>query len=118
MTKLGTCILALIAMFLLASAAFGQVTTATVYGLVQDPTGGVVPGAKVTAINEFTQASRSAVTDGRGGFTLTFLPVGRYRISIEQAGFKTISRAGAGVSRRPESQPGFPVGAGRGGRHC
>jgi hypothetical protein len=43
----------------LAAMAWGQVTTATFYGTVTDPTGAVIPGATVTLLNEETGASLS-----------------------------------------------------------
>jgi len=57
-----------------ASRLDAQVTTATVVGLVHDSTGGVVPGATVTATHEGTGVSRMAVTDERGEFVFSALP--------------------------------------------
>jgi hypothetical protein len=39
-------------------------TTGTIRGTIQDPTGGVLPGATVTLINEGTKATQVAVSDG------------------------------------------------------
>jgi hypothetical protein len=50
-----------------------QVTTATLYGVVRDATGAVLPGASVTATNQGTNLSRDAVTDERGEFALPAL---------------------------------------------
>lgn len=80
--------------FLLAGAAHAQVTTATIYGRILDPTGAVIPGASVTATNERTGAATSTTSNERGEFTLTFLPVGRYTVSIEAPGFKRQQQTG------------------------
>jgi hypothetical protein len=69
-----------------------QVTTATVYGIVQDQTGALVPGAAVTLTQEATAAARQTITDRRGEFVFTALPVGSYTLKIEKAGFKAYVR--------------------------
>jgi len=71
-----------------------QVTTATVYGVVQDPTGAVLPGATVVATNQGTNLSRESVTDERGEFAILALPAGAYTLKIELPGFKTYLNQG------------------------
>ena len=47
----------------LVAPSFAQVTTATLYGRVQDPSGALIPGARVTLINNntgFTKEGPSA----------------------------------------------------------
>ena len=65
-----------------------QVTTATLYGTVQDSSGAPISGASVKAVNEASGSVFTATTDGTGEFTLTFLPVGRYDLIIAASGFK------------------------------
>src|SRR2546430_6578433 len=76
------------------SALKAQVTTATVYGVVRDSTGAVLPGATITATNQGTNLSRGAVTDERGEFALPALPAGPYTVKIELPGFKTYTNQG------------------------
>ena len=71
-----------------------QVTTATLYGVVRDSTGGALPGATVGLVNQGTGFTRETVADGNGAFTLTALPSGRYTLKIELVGFKTYENAG------------------------
>ena len=71
-----------------------QVTTATLYGVVSDSTGAVVPGASITATHKGTGVSRDSVTDERGEFALPALPNGPYTLKIEMPGFKTHTREG------------------------
>lgn len=78
----------------LCGPASAQVTTATIYGIVTDPSGAVIPAASVTATNELTGATASTQTDSAGEFTFTFLPIGRYTLAIEAKGFKAHRRAG------------------------
>jgi hypothetical protein len=68
--------------------AAAQVTTATIYGTVLDPSGAIIAGAQVSLKNELTGVSASTTSNGLGEFTFTFLPVGRYSLTISVAGFK------------------------------
>lgn len=81
-------------LMLFAIASHAQRTTATIYGAVEDPTGAVVPQAKVTVTNEETGYRQSAETDVRGEFTVSFLPVGRYQLRVDAAGFKALVQSG------------------------
>lgn len=67
--------------------AFGQ-ATAGIRGTVSDPTGAVVPGAKVTATETDTGFTRTVATNSSGVYTLTLLPVGTYSLTVTETGFK------------------------------
>ncbi|HXJ38691.1 MAG TPA: carboxypeptidase regulatory-like domain-containing protein [Bryobacteraceae bacterium] len=71
-----------------------QVTTATLYGVIQDPSGAVVPGAAVTMRNEGTAAVYRKVADTSGEFGFDFLPPGSYTLRIEGSGFKAQETTG------------------------
>jgi len=71
-----------------------QVTTATVYGVVRDSSGAVLPGAAVTATHQGTNLSRETLTDERGEFALVAIPAGPYTLKIELIGFKTYTNQG------------------------
>lgn len=62
-------------------------TTATLLGTVTDQQGAVIPGAAVKAQNVSTGLSRAVTTDEQGHYTIAFLPVGTYTITIEKHGF-------------------------------
>src|SRR4029453_16448469 len=66
-----------------------QVTTATVYGTVTDPSQAVLPGVTVTMTLVATGAITSKVTDEKGEFAFTFLTPGTYTVKLELPGFKT-----------------------------
>jgi hypothetical protein len=74
--------------------AAGQVTTASLYGTVQDPTGAALPGAEVTLVNTETGVSRSQNTSATGEFAFQFVPVGTYSLQIGATGFKTFQSRG------------------------
>ena len=62
--------------------------TATIQGVVTDPSGAAVPGASVTAILETTGSARNVNTDPSGRYRIPALPVGSYTIRCKKAGFQ------------------------------
>ena len=77
-----------------ASLMWGQVTTATILGRVQDQTGAVVPGVSVTARNVNTGLSRTVVSNEQGRYQVLSLPPGNYEVQGEMAGFQKAIRRG------------------------
>ena len=73
---------------------WGQVTTATILGRVQDQTGAVVPGVSVTARNVNTGLSRTVVSNEQGRYQVLSLPPGNYEVQGEMAGFQQVIRRG------------------------
>ncbi|MBI4886693.1 MAG: TonB-dependent receptor, partial [Acidobacteria bacterium] len=78
---------------LAATHALAQ-ATAQISGTVFDASGGVLPGVTVTAAQTDTGVRREAVSDERGAFTLTNLPLGPYRLEVSLAGFRTYQQTG------------------------
>ena len=75
---------------LLALPAHAQVAQADLRGTVADESGGALPGVTVTATHVDTGASRTTTSTATGVFIMRALPVGRYRLQLELAGFNTI----------------------------
>lgn len=73
--------------FLAAGPARAQVT-ATLSGTVTDPSGGVIPNAKVTLTNEATKESRQELTNGAGIYAFPSLVPGTYDIKATAKGFE------------------------------
>ncbi|MBV8828522.1 MAG: TonB-dependent receptor, partial [Acidobacteriaceae bacterium] len=81
--------------FLLLSAlacacAWAQVSTGTINGVVRDSSGATVPNADVTITQQATSEQRHTVTNNSGEFTVPYLPVGNYGVTVAMKGFKTI----------------------------
>ena len=82
-------------------------TTATIRGTVQDPSGGVLPGATVTATNTGTKGVQTAVSDDRGQYLFAGLFPGTYDLKVELSGFKTYEQKGLSLS--PSDNRGIDV---------
>jgi len=89
MTDRKTLILAAFAVLFAGLGALGQTTTATLSGVIRDPSGAVVPDARISARNTQTGAARDTTTDSDGRYSLTNLEPGQYEFRAERAGFKT-----------------------------
>src|ERR1700723_1853847 len=78
-----------LAVLLFLSSALGQTVTGSITGQVTDPSGAVVAGAKVIAENAATSVKTSTETNASGVYTIRFLPIGTYTVTIEGKGFTT-----------------------------
>ena len=78
-----------LAVLLCLSSALGQTVTSSITGQVTDPSGAVVAGAKVIAENAATSVKTSTETNASGVYTIRFLPIGTYTVTIEGKGFST-----------------------------
>lgn len=68
--------------------------SASVKGMVTDPSGAPVPSATVTANNTETGALRRVTTDDAGRYQIIWLAVGEYEITIAKPGFQEAVRSG------------------------
>ena len=69
-------------------AAFAQMNTAEIGGIVKDATGYGIPSATITALNVATHLKFSAVANGTGEYALLQLPVGEYSVTAGAQGFR------------------------------
>jgi len=65
-----------------------QTDAGSVGGFVRDPSGAVIPHAKVVVKNEATGEEHPATTNDSGYYTVTNLPPSLYVVTVEAAGFK------------------------------
>ncbi|QQS49123.1 MAG: carboxypeptidase regulatory-like domain-containing protein [Acidobacteriota bacterium] len=75
--------------FAYSSEAWGQAgPNGSLNGKVEDQTGASVPGARITIVSLETGLTRTATADAEGRWTISVLPVGAYKVTIEAQGFK------------------------------
>jgi len=74
------------------SVALGQAGRGSIGGLVTDPGGAVIQGAKVTLLNPATGATQHTVTSGAGLYTFISLSPGVYKVTASQTGFKSVAQ--------------------------
>jgi hypothetical protein len=76
----------------LAGMAVAQVPTGTIAGVVGDPAGASVSGARVLAVNFATKLTRSELTSDQGLFSFSALAPGEYLVSVLANGFAPLNR--------------------------
>jgi len=81
-----------IALYLACRALPAQTFFGSMIGTVSDASGAAVPDASVTLINTGTSERRAAQTDALGSYQFVNLVPGAYRLEIEKAGFRRLTR--------------------------
>ena len=89
-----------ISMLLLVAApdAGAQAGRGSISGLISDPTGAIVPGAKVTALNHATGIAQSTVSTAAGLYSFVSLNPGTYEVTASREGFESVARDHVTVS--------------------
>src|ERR1700744_1728833 len=91
-------VLVLILLLSIGSQTAQASVTATISGVVRDPSGAVIPGAQVIARNHETGTAVTVLTDAQGFYSLQGLPVDTYDVEINKAGFKRSIQSGLVLS--------------------
>ncbi|MDX6695375.1 MAG: hypothetical protein QOF02_2978 [Blastocatellia bacterium] len=79
--------LAMIALLLSTSFAFGQSSAGSLRGQVQDVLGGLVVGGTVT-LTDAAGVARTATTNEQGQYAFAAVPPGRYTVQVSAPGFE------------------------------
>ena len=97
----------------LAGPVFGQAITGTIFGNISDPSGGMVAGAAVRAVNTLTSETHSTSSNVQGAYLFPVLPAGRYRLEAEAQGFKKAVRDGltVGVNQNARVDVALEIGS-------
>ncbi len=84
--------LRLAVLFAMPIMHFGQGYFGTLSGEITDPSGAVVPGAKVALVDQQKGYQYAATSDASGRYVFTSIPPGLYSVSAEVQGFEKIVR--------------------------
>ena len=80
---------ALLLLSLIAGQVLAQVASATLSGIVLDESAAAAPGATITAREEGTGFTRTAVSGPEGNYVIEELPPGTYTMTASKTGFRT-----------------------------
>ncbi len=78
-------------------AVYAQSERGTITGVVQDSSGAVIPGAKVTVTNPETNVNLDATTNQVGEYTVPSVQPGVYNVRVEKQGFRPTEKKGVNV---------------------
>ena len=85
---MGAAIRSILVLAILPNISFAQDIAGKLIGRVEDSTGAVVVGARVTATNNDTGIETTVTTAADGTYIFGSLHVGTYRVSVEAPGFR------------------------------
>lgn len=98
-SKAGLCVLAFAIASILSLSphdAFAQ-ASASITGTITDPSGAVIPNAKITITNDATSVSSNTVSSSAGTYSLKGLLPGKYTVTAEASGFKKEVKSGVTI---------------------
>jgi outer membrane receptor protein involved in Fe transport len=75
-------------LLLLTPAVFSQARIGSIQGVIKDPTGALVPNARVSVIQPVTGYNQTTQTDAQGSFKLVNVPFNTYKVRVEATGFQ------------------------------
>lgn len=91
-------ILACLAYALFLPAGYAQTVYGSITGTVTDPSGAVVPNAKVQVRGVQTGTAFDGVSTSSGSFNFPQVPIGSYDITVTASGFKATTLTGVQVN--------------------
>jgi hypothetical protein len=86
---------------------YAQTTSASIFGQVKDPQGGVLPGATVTLTSRTQAYSLNTTSDGEGRFAFPIVRPDLYSLKISMQGFKTSERTNVQVNANDKFSAGI-----------
>jgi len=86
-----TLLLPVFALLSLAASAFAQ-STSQLHGVVTDPQGAAIAGARLALSGEGTGFNRQAVSNANGEYQFLQVPPGTYKMVADMAGFTALTR--------------------------
>ena len=93
-------------------AGVAQTVTGAIRGIVTDSSGAIVPNAQVTATNVATGVATATKTNAAGEYSIRFLQIGQYKVSVEASGFTTSSYGPFALEIDQTAKIDVPLGIG------
>ncbi len=84
----------------------------TIVGTVTDPTGALIPGATISAVDPNTKEKRTTVSNKDGQFVLTDVQPGTYDLTAAKGGFSTDQITGMTISVGTQTTANFKMAVG------
>lgn len=84
-------------------------SSGTLAGIVNDPSGAVIPGAQVTLISTATGTTYNTTTTSAGRYIFTSVPPGTYDISVKASGFSNVKIPGQVVKVGTQTNVNIPM---------
>ena len=85
--KLRITVFAFIVLFGLGRLAIGQADQGTITGVIQNPSGAIIPSAAITLTSVDTGQVLKAKSDGSGVYVFPPVRIGNYEITASAPGF-------------------------------
>src|SRR5690348_8114725 len=82
---------------LLCTAAWAQLYTSTVSGVITDPTGAVIPNTQAKLVDEQKGFSFASTADSTGRYLIRSVPPGSYKLTVQAQGFQPQEQSGIKV---------------------
>jgi hypothetical protein len=90
--------LALLMLFACGYWVSAQGIFATLHGVVSDPSGGVIPKAKITLQDAASGSARVTYSNGEGFYSFPSVPVGHYNLTVEAPNYKVFKASQVALS--------------------
>ena len=97
-TTMGSFLFVCVVFLCAATAALAQAGRGSISGLVSDPTGAIVPGAKITLLNHATGVALHTVTTTAGLYSFVALNPGVYEVTASLKGFESVAQDNVNVT--------------------
>ena len=93
----------LIGILSIATLSFGQSATTSLRGTVKDPSGALVPGAKVNIVDATKGTTFTVTSNASGFYAFAQIPPAKYTITVTAAGFGDQSKTAELLVNQPAS---------------
>lgn len=110
LTALRNCLPAIL---LFSAVLNAQTDTGTILGVARDASGGLLPNASVTLINEGTGSTQTTTTSSGGQYTFTPLRIGIYSVEIQTPGFQAQKKTGVQLNIQQQAVVDFTLSPGQ-----